>query len=145
MFTHILVPLDESEYSERALGYAEQLASLTGADVSLVTALTHLGTAEDAELAKLDGIARERAERYLQKRTDAIRAAGYTVARSEARFGEPAAVITDLASEVGADLVVMSTHGLGAAHRFALGSIAMKVLSTAPCPVFLIRITGGSD
>ncbi len=141
MFSHIVVPLDESEYSERALTYAEQLAALTDADISIVTALTHLGTVEAPGLERLDAIARERAELYLHRRGDRVREAGSRVARAEARFGEPATVITAFAREVGADLVVMSTHGLGAARRYALGSVAMKVLTTAPCPVLMVRIT----
>lgn len=140
MFQNIVVPLDESEYSERALTHAEELSRLTGAAISLVTVCTHLGPSELPEVKQLDGIAMRRAELYLEKRAEAVRAAGIADVRKEARFGEPAEVISSYAKDNGADLIVMSTHGLGAARRYALGSVAMKVLTTAPCPVFMVRI-----
>jgi nucleotide-binding universal stress UspA family protein len=140
MFQNIVVPLDESAYSERALSHAEELSRLTGAAISLVTVCTHLGPSDVPEVKKLDDIAMRRAELYLQKRIEAVRAAGIADVRAEARFGEPADVIATYARDAGADLIVMSTHGMGAARRYALGSVAMKVLTTAPCPVFMVRI-----
>ena len=141
MFQNILVPLDESAYSERALAYAEELSRLTGAALTLVTVCTHLGPSELPEVQKLDAMAARRAELYLEKRVEAVREAGIADVRKEARFGEPAEVIAGIAGETGADLIVMSTHGQGAARRYPLGSVAMKVLTTAPCPVFMVRIT----
>ena len=37
-------------------------------------------------------------------------------------------------------VLLRRSHGMGAAHRYALGSVAMKVLTSAPCPVFMVRI-----
>jgi nucleotide-binding universal stress UspA family protein len=140
MFQNIVVPLDESAYSERALAHAEELSKLTGAAISLVTVCTHVGPAEVPEVKQLDDIAMRRAQLYLDKRAAAVRGDGVADVRTEARFGEPADVIATYARDEGADLIVMSTHGLGASRRYALGSVAMKVLTTAPCPVFMVRI-----
>lgn len=140
MFNNIVVPLDESEYSERALAQAEELAHLSGAAIRLVTVCTHIGPSELPEVKQLDEIAARRAELYLEKRAQTVRAAGIADVSFEHRFGEPAEVIASYARETDADLIVMSTHGLGAARRYALGSVAMKVLTTAPCPVFMVRI-----
>ena len=47
--------------------------------------------------------------------------------------------ICDTASEKGADLIVMGTHGRTGVPRFFLGSVASRVISTAPCPVMTVR------
>ncbi len=49
-------------------------------------------------------------------------------------------MIVQYAREHDIDLVVMSTHGIGAKGGYAMGSVALKVLQTAPCPVLLRRI-----
>jgi nucleotide-binding universal stress UspA family protein len=55
------------------------------------------------------------------------------------QVGNAAAVIIEVAQEQGCDLIVMGTHGrTGVAHLF-LGSVAEKVVRTAPCPVLTIR------
>jgi universal stress protein A len=51
------------------------------------------------------------------------------------RFGNPAREITALAQRVGADLIVMGTHGRTMMARLFQGSIAEKVVAHAPCPV----------
>lgn len=55
--------------------------------------------------------------------------------------GSPPAVITETAEEIGADLIVMGTHGRTGLMRFVMGSVAEEVLRRAPCPVLTIRGT----
>ena len=141
MFKQILVPLDGSEYSERAMGYANELARATGGALRLVTVLLRPEAPGAPKIAKLDEQSRVRAEQYLEPHLAAVRGAGVSAVDSEVRFGEAASAITDAATSSGADLIVMSTHGLGASGRYALGSVALKVLMTAPCPVLMVRIT----
>ena len=51
----------------------------------------------------------------------------------------PAAIgVVNEAVERGADLIVMGTRGLSGLKRFALGSVAEKVVRTAPCPVLTV-------
>ena len=54
--------------------------------------------------------------------------------------GEPAATIVAHALERGADLIAMTTHGLGGLGRALLGSVADDVVRQAPCPVLLVRV-----
>ncbi|HYV40715.1 MAG TPA: universal stress protein, partial [Thermoanaerobaculia bacterium] len=54
-------------------------------------------------------------------------------------MGEPYEAIAGAARDTGADLVVMGTHGRKGVSRFFLGSVAARVISTAPCPVMTIR------
>jgi nucleotide-binding universal stress UspA family protein len=140
VFKQILVPLDGSEYSERALRYASDLAKSTGAALRLVSVVLRPEVAGEPHVERLDEQSRERAMRYLEAHATQARANGVADVTPEVRLGEPARAITEVAAERGADLVVMSTHGLGASGRYALGSIAFKVLMTAPCPVFMVRI-----
>ena len=76
-----------------------------------------------AELARLaDGLSRE------QLRVTPLVAVGF-----------PAEAIVDMAAERGADLIVMATHGHSGIRRWALGSVADKVLHTTTTPLVLVR------
>jgi len=53
--------------------------------------------------------------------------------------GEPASAILDVAVQEDADLILMCTHGMGAAKRFLLGSVTNRVVHHADIPVLIIR------
>jgi universal stress protein A len=53
--------------------------------------------------------------------------------------GRPSAAIVQDAKTRQADLIVMATHGRGGFAHFVLGSVAERVLRTAPCPVLTVR------
>ncbi|HUO45666.1 MAG TPA: universal stress protein [Acidimicrobiia bacterium] len=53
--------------------------------------------------------------------------------------GDPAATIVRLAKEVGADLIVMGSRGLGSVAGLLLGSVSHKVGHAAPCAVLTVR------
>ncbi|SRR6266542_2917634 len=55
------------------------------------------------------------------------------------RFGRPDHEIVLLAGEIGADLIVLGTHGKTKLERFLLGSTAERVLHAAPCAVLVVR------
>jgi len=143
MFNHLLVPLDGSEYSERALPYACDLAKTTGAKVSLLTDLLRYPPPHLPRAAELDEHSRRLAEEYLQDKAKSLQEEGVPSVERIVTFGQPAESITDYARLHDVDLIVMSTHGVGATGKYAVGSIAMKVLMTAPCQVFLVRVEGG--
>jgi nucleotide-binding universal stress UspA family protein len=54
-------------------------------------------------------------------------------------IGSPAPCIAEEAATTGSDLIVMGTHGRGGVAHFVLGSVAERVLRTAPCPVLTVR------
>lgn len=54
-------------------------------------------------------------------------------------YGGPAAVILEVAQEIGADLIVMGTHGRTGLRRLLMGSVAERIVRTAPCPVLAVR------
>ena len=53
--------------------------------------------------------------------------------------GQPAEIIAKMAKELGCDLIVMGTHGRGAVAGLVMGSVANRLLHSAPCPVMLVR------
>lgn len=140
MFSHVLVPLDGSEYGARALAYAQGLANEAGARISLLTVLLRPDPGSAPVVPKLDEQSRKSAEGHLEQTAATVRERGSAPVSTTVELGEPAERITEFARSQGVDLIVMSTHGLGATGRYAIGSVALKVLMTAPCPVFMVRI-----
>jgi nucleotide-binding universal stress UspA family protein len=55
--------------------------------------------------------------------------------------GDPGAKICEVAERVGADIVVIGSHGLGWFQRVLIGSVSNHVLHHAPCPVLVMRLT----
>ena len=139
MFNTVLVALDGSEYSERSLAIASELAKLAKSHLFFITVVTAYKDAHLPDVPKLEEQIQRRAEAYLAPFLKAARAGGLET-DGHIGYGEPAQQIVERAEETGAELIVMSTHGIGAAGFHALGSVAMKVLETAPCPVLMVRI-----
>ncbi len=140
--TRILVPLDFSANSDRALSYARGLAQRFGASLHLV----HVCEVPNVHLAIPDGYAvaygdwsqrrGDEAARELGRIADWMRDCRVT---TEVLFGSPAPAIVEAAAKNESDLIVMSTHGHGAAIRLVMGAVADRVVRTAPCPVLTIR------
>ncbi len=144
MFNHLLVPLDESSDAEQALFRAVELAKLSGARLSLITVIAPLGPPDQDEVRQIEEASRQRGEQYLQRQAAEAREAGVTDVGYQAVNGIPADVILSTAQEQGADLIVMSSHGLGRADRFPLGSVALRVLMAAPDSVLVVRTSRGA-
>jgi nucleotide-binding universal stress UspA family protein len=139
-FTRILVPIDGSETSTKALGTALRLASETGARVRLVHCLDehayqgeHTGevlkealTAAEKVLA--DGLALANAA--------GVEADTKLVDFSAQRLGQ---IIFEATRAFEADLVVVGSHGRRGIARMLLGSGAEQIIRLASAPVLLIR------
>ena len=80
----------------------------------------------------------EAAKRYLTTVIDRLQAQRVSAEAAIAE-GAPAPEIVRYASDHGADLIAMSTHGRGGMARLVFGSVADEVLRSAACPVLLIR------
>jgi nucleotide-binding universal stress UspA family protein len=149
MYTNLLVALDGSRFAERALGPALELAARLGARVTLVRVVTpELQTlaitpgvaVSNLELAaQTSEVEMQEAEGYLD--TLRRRAAGREVAVSvEVTRGDPAEMILDTAHAIGADLIVMTTHGRTGFRRLIYGSVAEAVLRGSTIPLLVIPI-----
>ena len=140
----ILVALDGSALSESILPVVARLAGPFDLRIELLHAIEPLQPTALAEVAiHLGEILRLRkaeAERYLGKVAEALEAKGLR-ARAAIRHGHAAEVIPEYARSEGIDLIAMSTHGRTGLGRLFMGSVAERVLRTAPVPVLLWRAT----
>jgi nucleotide-binding universal stress UspA family protein len=149
MLSSILVPLDGSPFSARALPVAAAMARRTGARLHVVTVLDPsayvpfvpgevLVPVMDTEALAARRTADEAAIRAEAER---LRAEGV---HAEGRLLEGTVVeaLAEGALAVHADLVVMTTHGRSGLERLWLGSVATSFLQRAPCPVYLVRPEG---
>jgi nucleotide-binding universal stress UspA family protein len=136
----ILVPTDFSEFADHALDYAIMLASKLGAQVHVVHALTipELGVPElgVALTSTMMGSMVQKNQAALDKLLASHPSANLA---TMLRTGDPRSVILQAAKELGADLIVMGTHGRRGVSRALLGSIAEAIVRTAPCPVLTVR------
>jgi len=139
----ILFPTDFSEHADSAWLYALQFAQQFGADVHLLHVVSpppHMG---EAYLGNFDS------RKYVQALTSAandsmdrqIEAAKdrALIFRREARVGVAFREIIEYAAKHDIDLIVMGTHGHTGLAHVVLGSVAEKVVRTAPCPVLTVR------
>jgi nucleotide-binding universal stress UspA family protein len=132
----IVVPVDFSEHSRRALADAIEVAQQFGSRIHLVHASDlpeKIPLADEWCQAMKEEIARA-----LDTYVDLAREAGVP-AEIHLSDGQPWQAIVHLADEVGADLIVMGSHGrTGISHAF-LGSVAERTLRTASCPVLVVK------
>jgi nucleotide-binding universal stress UspA family protein len=89
-------------------------------------------------LDQLNADARRWAERHLAKLREKAKAAGVR-AVALMMDGEPAQQIVRAARSKRADLIVVGTHGRTGLNKFFVGSVAQRVVVTAPCPVVTVR------
>lgn len=139
MFKKILVPLDGSKLAEKILSRVEWLAKTHDAEVTLLrVAIASSFPGTDPVQHQLS-VVRE-AEEYLAKVEGWLRDVGVRV-NSVVRYGHDAQEIVDHARDRDFDLIAMSTHGRSGLAQFVLGSVANKVINTAPVPILLYRPT----
>lgn len=147
MFTRIVVGTDGSETAAEAVRQAADLAKLSGAQLSIVSAYEpvskrrvegeqlhapadvqhEIGPREDVNLV-LDAAAAAAKKEGLEVRTHPVE-------------GNPADAILTVAEETGADLIVVGNKGMTGARRYLLGSVPNNVSHHAPCSVMVVRTT----
>jgi universal stress protein A len=141
-FQRILVPIDFSEHSERALEMARDLAKAFDAKLLLLHCYqVSPGAVSPYGIVlpeNFDREVREAAARRLDEWRDKASADGVD---AEAHLSStfPSMGIVDAAVEEKADLVVMGTRGLSGLKHVLLGSVAERTLRTAPCPVLTVK------
>ena len=139
---NILVPTDLSECAEHALDYACELARSLGAKIHLLNVIgipslgvPELGVAITATV--IDTVVADN-QNALDKLVASKQGAA-EFGQVLIKTGDAKNLIDQTAVEVGADLIVMGTHGRRGVSRALLGSIAEVVVRTAPCPVLTVR------
>ena len=134
---HILIAIDDSSTSQAAIEFVKRFPFPPATEVTLLTVLTKF----DPTTVKRESIQRElaeRAERLLAQAFERLDTTGWT-SQMRTREGHAAEQIVQACREVGADLVVIGSHGHGALHRFLLGSVSQKVMKYAACSALIVR------
>ena len=142
MFTSILCPVDFSEHSERALGVALELASVTNAHLTIVhvvDAFLDAASRATGNLQALEDQTQQELKDLLQRLATAAGKEVRRVALAVA-VGEPAEQILKQAEESESDLIVIGTQGLEGAERFVFGSTTEGVLRAARVPVLAVPL-----
>ncbi|HVA84444.1 MAG TPA: universal stress protein [Candidatus Binataceae bacterium] len=132
-YKKILCPIDHEENSRAAFETAARLARESHGTLYLIHVVPLPTSIVGESILSND---RERAHRGLQRLAAQLPA---TLGRViVVRFGNPAREITAVARRIGADLIVVGTHGRTMMARFFQGSTAEKVVADAPCPVLAL-------
>ena len=153
MFKRILVPLDGSRFSIRALPFASDVAKRFGAQIVLIQVIKEiLPIAMDApgrggpyiqemfieEARQQDKEILARSRRYLSRKVREL--AGQGIKGSYCiMIGETTSSIEKCCQKEEIDLLIITTHGRGGFKRAILGSIADEVIRNSTIPVLVIR------
>ena len=141
---HILIPLDKSELSEKALETAFTIAKGVNAEVTLIKVLIPL-----SEILKVSDNNAEFIEEQLEIREK--RNIEYLTSLQERykdtsvkiniaiETGEPAEKIIEYANNNSVDIIVMTTHGRTGIQKWVYGSVSGKILNGARHSVLLVR------
>ncbi len=143
----ILLPLDGSDCSRKAMLYALALAQQFGAKVVALHVAhrrwerpaepTSFETGQDV-VKKIQQQQAEEEQEILREVSEVGAKAGVTL-ESKIDSGSPPEVILRLAKEMDVDLIVMGTHGRSGISHALLGSVAEKTVQRAACPVLVVR------
>ena len=146
LFERILVPIDFSEHSKKAISYAKEIADSYSANLQLLHVIEdtiHPAYSLSGKSSIFDlvpGI-----EEDCRRRMDElIQESGIPKEITEiiVKGGQAAHDIIKFAKEKSSDLVVIATHGLTGIEHLLLGSVTEKVVRMAPCPVFTVNSFG---
>ncbi len=147
MFTRIVVGTDGSDTAAEAVRQAIDLAKLSGATLSIVSAYAPISKRriqDEAEGAPSDiahGIGpREDVNLVLDAAAAEARAAGVEV-QTHPVEADPADALLNVAEQIQADLIVVGNKGMTGTRRFLLGSVPNNVSHHAPCSVLIIQTT----
>ena len=140
----ILVPTDFSDTADAALDYAFVIAERFGAAVHLLHVIDDPfmagGVTGEAYIAEAPGIRSAMLSTAQSRLGHRVRPphAGVAV-DGEVLFGNGAKTITEYAETRGVNLIVMGTHGRTGVEHLLLGSVAERLVRSAPCPVLTVR------
>ena len=141
-FRRIVVPLDGSVAGEEILDQALAMFGVSGVHYTLARVISPLAVDHPTD-PTVTAVRRAEThpESLLQAVADRIRSRGVTVDARLIVHDSPPAAIVELAAELDAHAIAMATHARRGMSRFVMGSVADKVLRTAPCPVLLYHPT----
>jgi len=141
----ILVGIDGSPHSKAALDYVKSMAWPKGTTVAVVSAAVPMVAYTMVDAAGLSWMQTAEEDMSAQAKELTARAAreltgaGFS---TEARVvrGDPRDALVDTARTMGADLVVVGSHGRTGLAKLVLGSVASHVVTHSPCSVLVVKM-----
>jgi nucleotide-binding universal stress UspA family protein len=136
----VVVPVDFSDESFAAVDVALLLVE-DPSHLHVIHVMQPLAPADPALMwsARVEESSRGRVREYLRTRLQGAKYDGHHVTVAE---GSPAEEIADFAERLGADLIVLPSHGRKGLRRLLIGSVAERVVRLAHCPVLVLRNGG---
>jgi nucleotide-binding universal stress UspA family protein len=148
MYKRILIATDGTELASKAVAHGLALAKIDKAPVTIVT-VTDIWSAFDMAHESRTGTrnpidefekqAAAGAKKILDSARELARAQGVEAALIHVPDKHPAEGIVAKAEEIGADLIVMASHGRRSINRLLLGSVANEVVTHSKVPVLVVR------
>lgn len=143
MVSHVLVPMDASPKSRKALNHALREfrdAEITVLHVTNPVEDTYMTGEEDfmADFEALEERSREVAQSILETAEEIAEKHGRSI-HTDRTFGPPATKIVEFAEDHEIDQVIIGSHGRSGLARLFLGSVAEKVARRAPVPVTIVK------
>ena len=133
----VVVPFDFSDESFGAIGVALKLVERPS-DVHVIHVLPFLSAADPGVI--WDTIDDESRTKHLKEAmTKRFAAPEFDGIQLQVAFGDPGTEITDFAESMGAELVVIPSHGRTGLTRLLMGSVVERVVRLAHCPVLALR------
>lgn len=141
MFSRILVPVDGSDNSHRALDAALFLSEKLGSKVAAIHVMDNvpvLHIESEKLLRELLEAYKKENQLILSKCSEIATKKGLTI-DTKMLQGNPSSAILDYCEKEKHDLIVMGTRGMGEFKELVLGSVSSKVLHHSSCPIMIIR------
>jgi nucleotide-binding universal stress UspA family protein len=142
MYKRMLVPLDGSELAEKVFPYAKELAGRLDLDLLLLHVESPMEQdstpVHRAYIQRMVELMRTQSQE-VQQRTGFKQGVKRVEVRGELTTGHPAEEILRYADEKSIDLILIATHGRSGIRRWAIGSVADKVLRASKVPIWLVR------
>ncbi len=141
---NILVATDFGEASDAALAYGRELARTFGATLHVLHVAddVYVRLGGDAYVGVLPDLQKD-VEETARKQLDALLvdndSSPLPVKKAVLTSSATAAAVVQYARDMSIDLIVVGTHGRGAVAHLLMGSVAERVVRTAPCPVLTVR------
>jgi nucleotide-binding universal stress UspA family protein len=143
LFDKILIATDGSKYSQGAALTGLEIARLHGSKVFVLyvvdTRALNVATGMPAP-GNLYTVLEDEGKRAID---EVKKMAGDLPVETFVLSGYPGSAIVDFAKDNGIDLIVMGTLGKSGIEKLLLGSVADRVIRHAPCPVLVVKDTGG--
>ncbi len=144
----ILVPVDFSEFSQKAVRYGVEIARDRNASLTLIHVINQriIDAVHELSVKGYKGDFVEAMRKMVQDREQELHQVlpldwreGISEIHFEIRKGRPAEEIINYAKDNAVDLIVVGTHGRSALMSTLIGSVANTVVLRAPCPVLVVR------